>query len=267
MLASGTALWPNQASAFSYYAEYMTDWSGCDTSASGLSQTDDQVNGFASVMDSHGHTRIGLWGNQDVWATDVVDSWYGGTDYAEADRAQIYMLSSHGSAPTVGGSQHFQTPFCKKNGLADAWFDATTQGVWGGGGNPYLMGNNLRWALLATCYSVDVHPDQQWGHVFNTGGYNGFEYIMGYRGTSADSYTTDEVPGDWANSCIVGGSTFKSGWFSAAEDWWVDDTAEVMSGGTSASDAQNRRDNLTHSWPQRSMTTGWTQFYWSWHQG
>lgn len=62
-------------------------------------------------------------------------------------------------------------------------------------------------------------------------------------------------------------STFKSSWFSATSDWWVDDTAEVMAVGSSGADALGRRDNLDKTWSRRPANTYWTTFYWSWQQG
>lgn len=139
--------------------------------------------------------------------------------------------------------------------------------MWGGG---LSSPANLRWAMLLACQSVDVHPDQQWTEAFNAPsqlGWTRFEYIMGYRGNSADSFTTDEVAGDFANSALNNGTKFKAAWFSSTSDWFVDDTAEVMSGGQNAAQAINNRDNLNQWSTRRLRNTPWPVFYWSWQQG
>jgi hypothetical protein len=247
----------------SYYAEYMTSWSGCDTSQSGLSYTDDQVNQFAGAMDSSGLPRIALWANGNVWASDITDNANGGADSFNADAAELYVLSSHGiNNPDSSGLQSYQTPMCHPGAsLSSPWFEGSFA-RWGGGAG----GGTLRWAVLLTCFSVDSSPNLQWDNAFNG---TQFEYIMGYRGLSADSTTTAEVARDWANSAIISttANKFKASWFTATSDWFVNDTAEVMSGGADLASANNRRDNLTRVTTHRVAGQSWPVFAWSWQQG
>jgi len=91
---------------------------------------------------------------------------------------------------------------------------------------------------------------------------------MGYRGTSADSSTTDEVLGDWVDNAYAGTVyTFKSSWFNAIEDWWVEDTGAVVSGGVTEADAIWRRDNYSRADARRASLTWWSWLAWSWHEG
>jgi hypothetical protein len=251
--------------SFKYYGEWMTSWSGCCTSQPGLSQTGDQINEFAGVMDGHGHSRVAVYGNQGVWAADTVEDGLGGADNVEADQADIYAYSGHGAAPNDSNGQTFQSPRCLAGySYNTCWFDsanARTNEVYGTWAtNP----GHTRWIVLLTCYSVHTDPWNQWIEAF---GDSGTEYIVGYRGTSADSFTTDEVAGDYANNSYVNQSTFKSGWFSATSDWWVDDTAEVVSGAATQSQAIYNRDNYKHTWPRRINSSAWNWLYWAWQEG
>jgi hypothetical protein len=258
-----------QALASSYYAEYMTDYSGCDSPCRNnptLNQTDDQINEFAGVLDAHGWSRWGLYGTGDSWAADIVEDQLGGDDFQQADNADIYAFSGHGGAgPDGSGNQDYASDRCWPGwSYSTCKFDANNA-VWNETYGSYSTNSgHMRWAVMLTCDSVDTDPWNQWIETFYNGG---TEYILGYRGLSADSFTTDEVAQDWANNSLVNATNFKSGWFSATSDWWVDDTAEVVAGGTSASDATYRRDNLNHTWSRRVNTVGWDWLYWAWQTG
>jgi hypothetical protein len=257
--------------AINYRSAYITSWSGCECNAAALSYTDDQINQFNSRMNAKGHSNLSTFANQDVWGSDVgEDRDFSGEDMWYADDATAWVYSGHGDAPTVSGSQHYVVPFCKKGNASFAGgcnFDATNHMRMGEQAGAYFATPNAgsnRWIILATCYGVHTQPNQQWSPNMS----RGTEYVMGYRGLSADSENTDEVLGDWVDNAYGGTVyTFKSSWFSAIEDWWVDDTAGVVSGGTSQSDADWRRDNYNRTSARRAAATVWTSFSWSWHEG
>jgi len=244
------------AEAFTYGMEFMTSYSGCDSpcsSNSGLSQTDDQMNMMDSTLSGLGHTFRFKWSNGNTFASDLAeDRDYSGDDWNWADGSDIFAYSGHGSGNNDGNGQSYQMPLCRANGTASCNFDSDAA-RWGEGWqfNFYYSTHPgaMRWAVLATCFSVDVDPWNQWAEGFTLG----LEYVLGYRGLSADSFTTDEVPSDWANSCIGNTTGFKSGWFSAAEDLWVDDTAEVAAGGTDVNDAIYNRDNQIKTWSKKPV--------------
>jgi hypothetical protein len=261
LIASATVEAP--AHAFSYYSEYIDNWTGCDTTAPTLAHTDNQIGMFNNAMDMNGQTRMASFANDAVWASDITDKTFHGDDENQADKADIYALSSHGSLGTDSvGNQTFRTPMCHGGTLTDPVFDSS-RAFWGGGSG-MASGRKMRWAMLLTCFSADTDPARQWDAALE---FNQFEYILGYRGTSADSSTTEEVPRDWVSGAIVNKSTFKSAWFSATSDWWVDDTAEVVSGGTSVSDSNNRRDTLVKTTARKGENVHWTNFSWSWQVG
>lgn len=90
---------------------------------------------------------------------------------------------------------------------------------------------------------------------------------MGYKGLSADSSYTDEVAGDWADEAYGDNETFKSAWFWAVEDWWIDDVGGVYSSGEDGTHAAFRRDSLRRTWVRRPAGVLYYGGAWSWHNG
>jgi len=270
-LALGLLLATAPAGAITYRSAYLTSWSGCECAEPGLSYTDDQINYFNSRMSAKGHTSLGTYANQDAWATDTTeDRAFNGSDNSYSDDAVAWAFSGHGAAYTdASGQQRFSAPMCFKGNAEYAgdcnWKSVDTRlgeqaGTYYAWPNP---GNN-RYLVLATCFSVHTSPHQQWSPTMN----RGTEFVMGYRGLSADSETTDEVLGDWVNNAYAGTVyTFKSSWFNAITDWWINDTGAVVSGGTSSSNAAWSRDNYSRSTARRRATDSWTYYAWSWFEG
>ena len=262
-----TLLWTSPAGAITYGCEYMTTWSGCTCSQNSLSYTDNQANYFDSKMSSLGHTRKFKYGNQGAWAADVTeDRDFGGYDRWYGDTVDMYMYSGHGGAGTDAyGNQTFLVPYCSFNGSGSCYFYADNARLGekvGWYASPYP--GNLRYSMWCTCHSVDTDPMHQWDQTMNTG----MDYVMGYRGTSADSWTTDEVPEDWASKAMRSSNpdTFKGAWFWAIEDWWVDDVGSVIANGDNESDAIYRRDHYKRTW--YGPHTDYHYWYaWAWHEG
>ena len=121
----------------------------------------------------------------------------------------------------------------------------------------------MRWAIFLTCYSVHTDPMNQWAEATDYG----FDYVMGYKNTSADSHLTDEVASDWADEAIGDGDSFKSAWFYAVEDWWIDDTGGVVASGTTTASANSRRDNLNKNTARRPANEYHGYMSWSYHEG
>src|SRR5215510_14949577 len=95
----------NIAFAYSYIAESINDWSGCDADCSDqnkLKYTDDQIKMFSGAMSLAGWYRSAWWRDQDVWGTDVEDDFLSGEDYLYADYNTVYIYSGHGSANQSG---------------------------------------------------------------------------------------------------------------------------------------------------------------------
>jgi hypothetical protein len=255
---------PGTARAFSYSAAYMSDWSGCSCSANSLSYTDDQIDGFDSALASRGHSRLHKYANANVWASDYTEDGLGGQDNYFSDDSDIVAYSGHGSAPTYSSGQTYMVPVCSGGSTSSCWFDAH-DARFGERSGSYASphAGNTRWLLWFTCYSVDTQPDQQWGAAL----WEGLEYVMGYRGTSLDSYTTDEVPEDWVSKAIGDSDSFKSAWFWAIEDWWANDTGALVSTGPDSATAAYRRDNLNKNWGRRSTSDYGYWIAWSWHEG
>lgn len=254
---------PSTARAFSYSASYINNWGGCECGSSSLSYTGDQMDGFDAAMASRGHSRQFKFANANVWASDYTEDVLGGQDYIFSDTSDVIAYSGHGAAPTYS-SQVYQAPLCRSGSTSSCWFDSRNARFGertGSYATPYA--GNTRWSLWFTCYSVDEHPDQQWGAAL----LQGHEYIMGYRNTSLDSYTTDEVPSDWVDRAIGGQDSFKSAWFWAVEDWWANDTGGLVTAGPDANSALYRLDNLNHTWSRRDAYDYGLWIAWSYHEG
>ena len=254
------------AHAFTYGTAYMTSWSGCDSSCSSapsLSYTDDQILMFEGAMNAYGHTHTHRYVNQSVWASDLVeDENFGGHDNLYSDDGDVYAYSGHGSADAEGKT--FQIPMCKKGSTDSCWYNAEDS-RFGERDTVYadVSPGKMRFMIYGTCFSVDKAPNYQWGQAF----WYGTDVVMGYRGVSADSETTDEVMEDLVGEALGGAGDFKPSWFWAAEDWWVDDTASIMASGTDSTHAATRRDNLDRTWGRRAATPHHDTFAWAWHEG
>lgn len=254
-----------QVQAITYTAVYMNDWSGCECRAGGLWWTDDQINNFDSKMASLGHSLRHKYRNQSTWASDLTeDRTFGGQDHRWADDSDMYVLSSHGSAPQRAGRQRYTSPMCKKGTVGVCEFESTRArfGERGGGFQTPNAGS-IRYALLLTCFSVHTQPLQQWGEAFDYG----LDVIMGYRGLSLDSPTTDEVPWDLASRAFGQGFPFKSAWFWATEDWWADDTAGIVVSGTTRANVSSRLDRLSRFTSRRPANEYHDWMAWTYHRG
>ncbi len=253
------------AASVSYGTSYMNDWSGCDCSAGGLSYTDDQITMLRSELASGSHTETFAFANSTVWASDLLeDKDFGGEDNLYGDDVDLFAFSGHGAAPTNTWGQDFRAPFCKKGSSSTCDFVAETS-RFGERSGPYATPNpgDLRYLILATCFSVHTAPNEQWGQSF----WYGLDAVMGYRGLSADSWTTDEVLADFASTSFNGSTDLKAGWFWAIEDWWVNDTGSIAVSGNTASEASVRLNNIDADWSRRSSTPLHTYVDWAWHEG
>lgn len=261
---SAVGLATPSAHAFTFGGEYMDTWSGCQCSNSGLSQTGDQIHEWADNLEYYQHTRKFVYANSDVWSSDITEDRNGGEDWIYGDAVDLYAYSGHGSAPTVGGVQTYRAGLCSAGTTSDCRFDSVNA-RWGerGGGFQTPHTGNMRWAIFLTCYSVHTDPMNQWAEATDYG----FDYVMGYKNTSVDSHTTDEVGSDWVDAAIADGDSFKSAWFWAIEDWWADDTGGVVASGTTTAGSESRRDHLVKSTARRPANEYHGFMAWAWHEG
>jgi len=264
-LATAVAM-PQLAHAGGYTLNYMTNYSGCDAGcgASSLSYTDDQVDQLGSALNGYGHTLLHKFGNGNTWASDMVeDGLGGGQDHLFSDNGFLYAFSGHGGASTDSGGQTFFAPYCKK-GVSSSCTMQSNNARQGEQSGPWATNpGKMKYLIWATCFSVHSAPNNQWDQTMRYG----TEVIFGYRGTSADSWTTDEVLGDFADAAFGDNDKLRAAWFWAIEDWWVDDTGAMLASGTNVNEAINRRANLRASSPRRAAGAIHTWFAWSWHEG
>jgi len=255
---------PVQGNAITYTTEYITSWASCDCSQNALKYTSNQVNYFHQRMSKYGHTRLRGYSNTSVWASDVVEDSYGGKDHWYSDDGDMYVFSGHGGAYNDSNGQYFSVPMCKRDNQTSCSASSRKM-IFGERGGSFSTphSGSLRYLMWLTCESVHTAPDYQW---IDTARY-GLEYIMGYRGLSADSSTTEEVAEDWVDKAMKDGRTFKSAWFYAIEDWWVNDVGSLVAPGVDANASIQRRDNLTKNWGRRPANERATWMAWSWHQG
>jgi uncharacterized protein DUF6345 len=259
------SLWAGQAHAIKIGGENMNSWAGCASSQNTLSYTDDQISLWLAKMQGLGHTRKFWYSDSLVWASDLVEDDWGGQDNLYADAVDFYALSSHGGAGTdANGYQYWWTPTCSAGSFTTAnpksWDTSWDESL----PNP-LATPNVGWArfiMLMTCFSIDTKPNDQWAWPVSYGN----DVIMGYKGLSADSSTTDEVGEDLGEAVFNDGDTFRAGWFWAIEDWSVDDTGGILFGGVDSAQCSTRRSGLKPSWARRTdVEFFW--FCWSHHEG
>jgi len=266
VIAFVLAMIPVQGNAITYTTEYITSWDSCDCAPkpNALKYTSNQVNYFHQRMSKYGHTRLNGFSNTNVWASDVIEDSVGGKDHWYSDNGDMYVFSGHGDAPDDANGQRFSVPMCKKDNQTSCSASSRRM-VFGERGGSFSTPNSgsLRYLMWLTCLSVHTNPHAQW---LETARY-GLEYIMGYRGLSADSPTTDEVGEDWVDEAMKNGRTFKASWFYAIEDWAVDDTGAVWAPGVDLNAAIQRRDSLTKNWGRRPANERAIASAWSWHQG
>lgn len=257
-----------QASALNYSTEAMTSWSGCDADCAPnipLNYTDDQINLFRAQMNALGHANTHHFTNGNVWASDLVEDNFGGEDYLYTDDVPLYAYSGHGGEGRFAGiTQTYELPACHAGTYGSCVF-SSQHSRFGEFFSSAATPNRgwMRWAIFATCNSVDHSPNEQWDQTFWYGG----DYVHGYRGISADSTYTSEALEDWASAAMGDGDTFKSAWFWAIEDWYVDDVGSVLAPGYDATDATVRMNEMWRGHIGRTSTLEFNAQAWSWHEG
>ncbi|WNG44034.1 hypothetical protein F0U60_07945 [Archangium minus] len=265
------------AYTYTYSSAYINDWSNCDSPCSNyghLNYTDEQINMFDSRMTVHGNTRKHKYSNTSVWASDYIEDQLsfspaysmGGQDYYHTDDSEMVAYAGQGRSfsYTVDSGQLLQMHLCKKGTAANGcWINSDYIRFGEQRGEYALNPGQARFMLLMVDFSVDERPNEQWGQAM----YRGLEYTMGYRGWSSDDARTDEVGGDWADKAMGESWTFKSAWFWAVEDWWLNDVGSLVSVGVNAAEADIRRDNLDKNWAPRSALDVSNWYSWSYHQG
>jgi len=239
--------------------ESVENYSGCGCASGNLSYTNDQCSKFMNRIDDW-HTRKFWYANGNAWNRDFVDESKGGTDNYTADSVHIMMISGHGNRDTAT----FYGFLCKSSGWNYCNFNSSANQMYLGETGTTYPGK-LRFLILCTCHSVDkTYAANIWGPVFWRG-YKNLMYVMGYTGTSADSYTTDEVGEDFASKAAGSGWTLKQAWFWAIEDWWVNDTGALVSHGSNCTNAVYNRDNMKLNWSPAGQPPYCVA--WSWHGG
>jgi hypothetical protein len=262
----------SSASAWTASTEYMNNFSGCDSPCNGnstLSYTDDQIGLFDIEWLRSGNTVTHAWNNGSVWSTDLIeDRDFNGLDYQNSDDVQMYVYSGHGGNGNNQWGESFFIPTCRGlNGFScDVDIENARLGEYFG---EYVSPHPgaLNWAIFMTCDSVDTSPDQQWGQTM----WYGLDYVMGFRGTSADSSFTSADAGNLVDDTFGLNHVyaFKSAWLDDADVDWIfgGDTPEVIAPGVGLSDALFRRDNdgaPTTTRRANNNQTAATAFAWSW---
>jgi hypothetical protein len=251
----------------------MTSFSGCDNPCmnnSTLSYTGNQIGSFQQEWQRLNYPINHSFTGGNVWATDYIEDLdFNGFDYQNTDDGDFFVYSGHGGNPNNPWGETFIVPTCHSNSssyscnmdIEDARFDEYF--------SKYTSPHPgfLRWALFMTCDSVDTAPDQQWGQTM----WFGMDYVMGFRGTSADSPLTTGDAGNMVDDSfgINHSYSFKSSWLDHGDADWITggDTPEVMAPGVGLDDATSRRDNeYPGSWTRDDAqnTTTANAFAWSW---
>jgi hypothetical protein len=262
------------AHAWQSNQEWMTNFSGCDSPCNGnssLSHTGDQIGSFQHEWARvPGNSTTVAYTNGNVWATDYIeDTDFGGYDYQVTDDVQMFVYSGHGGNSNNAWGQSYWIPTCHANSSnysCNVDIEDARLGEYFG---PYAspMPGYMDWAILLTCYSVDTAPDQQWAQTM----WYGTDFIMGFRGQSADSSLTNGDAGNFVDDAfgINHTYTFKSVWLDKGDADWITggDTPAVVAAGVGSSDATSRRDNYSINTTLRRVANNpnpANYFAWSW---
>jgi hypothetical protein len=254
---------PQPAMALDAGAESVENYSGCGCNTGNLHYCNDQASKFINKIDNW-HTRKFWYKDGNAWNSDLIEDELGGTDYPYGDEVHILLISGHGGLRENTYSGYL----CKSGNYNSCSYDTSKVYL---GETPEQDNSThpgkLRFLILCTCHSVDKDKAVDvWYPVFWRG--KNLLYVMGYHGTSADCETTDEVPEDFAKKAAGKNWKLKKAWFWAAEDWWVDDTAALISRGSTRDEAINNRDNMKLDWsPPACSSWSPTWFAWAWHEG
>lgn len=243
-------------------AESVENYSGCGCSSGNLSYCNDQAIMFMNRIDDW-HTRKFVYTDSSAWNSDMVEDQLGGTDFPYDDEVNLLLISGHGNINSTSG---VYSGFLCKSPSTGACSYSTSQtflGEQAGQANSTHPGK-LRFLILCTCFSVDRNlAPTTWRPVFARG--RNLMFVMGYDGTSADSWTTDEVGEDFADKAAGSGWTLKQAWFWAIEDWWVNDTGALVTAGDTQAEAISNRENMKLTWDPNVSFPSWIA--WAWHEG
>jgi hypothetical protein len=211
-----------------------------------LSYCDDQAEGFYNTMGGHGHIQVFDWGQDNAWETDFTHPDFGGDSLDWSDNVHFCMFDSHGGnwdnlLHIAFASQH---RFCLSS--SDEW---------------RLGAKSLKWIIFAGCDAVlGTSPGQVGGVWF--GPMQGVHIVMGYLGTSADSWWTAGLGSDVAGD-VCGGGTIATSWVDRAYSFWTGDHSIAIAAGSSQDEALNRRENETLNWRDYAVTsTSWLAWKW-----
>ena len=211
-----------------------------------LSYCDDQAEGFYNAMGSHGHTKVFDWGQDNAWETDFTAPRAGGDSRNWSDDVHFCLYDSHGG--NWDNALHItfahEHRFCQS--VSTDWDLGT---------------NMLKWMVFAGCDAVlntsAAHVGALW-----FGPMKGVHIVMGYIGTSADSWWTAGLGEDFADD-VCDGDTIAGSWCDEAYSFWTGDDSIAIAAGSTQSDAINRRENETLNWRDFSVTsTNWLAWKW-----
>lgn len=211
-----------------------------------LSYCGDQAEGFYNTMGSHGHVKVFDWGQDNAWETDFTHPDFGGDSLDWSDNVHFCMFDSHGGnwddiLHIAFAAQH---RFCFSS--SDEW---------------RLGAKSLKWMIFAGCDAVlGTSPAQVGGVWF--GPMQGVHIVMGYLGTSADSWWTAGLGSDVAGD-VCGGGAIATSWVDRAYSFWTGDHSIAIAAGATQDEAINRRENETLNWRDYAVTsTSWLAWKW-----
>ena len=265
----GTSLADDAWQTATYGLSYIDNFSSCPSSCqeNTLNYADDQINQLDSELNSDGLTKSFKYARGSVQSTDIIEDHYSGYDHHYGDQVDLYAITTHGGIFTNNNGQSvYVASYCSAQNtvymsnisgdsnnclaVSNKMFFGEQTNSWS---NTFTTNpGKLRWLILSTCHSMD-NPPSIWGGRFSYG----LDYHMGYQGTMLLGETTDECLADFAHNAFGGTSKFKTVWFTANDDWWIDNTAGVFSCGncseTTQNDANNWRDNYRKTWSRRQI--------------
>ncbi|MBL0183598.1 MAG: hypothetical protein IPP96_15435 [Chitinophagaceae bacterium] len=206
-----------------------------------LEYCDDQAVGFYNTMGSRGHTKVFNWGDDNAWETDFTHPNFGGDSLNWTDDVHFVFFVSHGG----NNSNILSLSFAKKHNSCSSRSDKWRLGS-----------KKLKWLVSAGCETV-LNTDSAHIAAVWFGPMKGLHMMLGYIGSSHDSWWTDDLGEDFAND-ICDGDTIAGSWVDCAYSFWVDDDSIAIAAGETRDDAINRRDHETLDWRDLDVrATNW----------
>ena len=191
-----------------------------------LCHTFDICDGFYSTL--AGSSGSFHYHRTSCWERDLRDVGQGGLDSSYADKADIFLLVTHGN----------------NNGSAITLAYDCANGGWHSDSTKWKLGDqNLEWLALYACRTIPFSSLANTCSRF----FYGLHMVLGSHDSLYDSCTTDECGEDFAQN-LLDGDLISDAWLDGIDDWWCDQNAAVA-----AAERYETYRGGNYDWPNTTM--------------